>query len=189
MLRNTRTKLVGTLAVAALGMLFGSREASAITILTNTASVNYDNSNNTAQAAAVGSTTFTSVSDPVLAVVKTADLTSGGPGTVVTWTVKVTYPKQVLGAPDPGLCADDSIAKNVVMTDPIPAGFTYVPGTMTLSIDGAAPTALTDASDVDAGSFAGGIVTVALPNIVEGDGDAGCAAAKVKVIVFQATKN
>jgi len=189
MLRNTRTKLYGAVAAIALGALGVARNADAINILTNTASVNYANSNNTAQPAATGSTTFTSVSDPVLAVVNTANTTSGGPGTVVTWTIKVTYPKLVLGAPDPGLCGDDSIAKNVVVTDPIPAGFTYVPGSITLSIDGGAPAGLSDAADVDAGSFAANTVTVSLPNIAEGDGDAACTAAKVKVITFQATKN
>jgi len=187
MLRNTRTKLVAACAAVALGALLGAREASAITILTNTASVNYDNSNNTAQAAAVGSTTFTSVSDPVLAVVKTANTTSGGPGTVVTWTVKVTYPKQVLGLPDPGLCGDDSIAKNVVMTDPIPVGFTYVPNSITLSVDGGAPVAQADGTHfLPAGN---GTVSVPLPNFNEGDGDAACTPANVKIIVFQATKN
>lgn len=198
MLRNTRTKMYGALALVALGLTVGAREASAIAILTNTASVNYQNSNATAQPAAVGSTTFTSVSDPVLAVVKTANTTAGGPGTVVTWTIKVTYPRQILGGVDPGLCGDDSIAQNVVVSDPIPAGFTYVAGTMTLSIDGGAPTALTDASDVDAGSFGAGTVSVNLPNFAEGDGDSTpatigiCGAGnsgKVKVITFQATKN
>src|ERR1043166_9640429 len=127
MLRNTRTRLIGAMAAVALGMPMLPGRASAIAILTNTASVAYQNSNNTAQPAATGSTTFTSVSDPVLAVLKTANTTSGGPGTVVTWTLAVTYPRQVLGLPDPGLCGDDSIAKAVVGTDPIPAGLTYVP--------------------------------------------------------------
>lgn len=184
MLRNTRTRLLGTLAAAVLGTLVVARDASAINILTNTASVNYANSNNTAQPAATGSTTFTSVSDPVLAVVKTANTASGGPGTVVTWTIKVTYPKLVLGAPDPGLCGDDSIAKNVVVTDPIPAGFTYVPSSITLSVDGGAPV-----SQADVTHFVANTVTVPVPDINEGDGDAACAAAKVKVVVFQATKN
>ena len=198
MLRNTRTMLSGGLVALALGMFIIPGKASAIAILTNTASVDYQNSNSTAQPTATGSTTFTSVSDPVLAVVKTADTTSGGPGTVVTWTIKVTYPRQILGGVDPGLCGDDSIAKNVVARDVIPAGFTYNPGTMTLAIDGAAPVALTDIADADAGSFLANTVTVNLPNINEGDGDAtagtiaACGAGgttKVKVITFQATKN
>ncbi len=191
MLRTTGTRLFGAVLAVAAGILFAAPEAQALTRIINTATAQYANSNNTPMATVSGTTAFDSVSDPVLAVVKTANPVTGGPGTLVTWTVNVTYPKQVLGAPDPGLCNDDSIAKNVSVSDLVPAGFTYVAGSITLSIDGGAPASLTDASDLDAGSFGANTVTVALPNFNEGDGDSGCAGqnTKVKVITFQATKN
>lgn len=167
----------------------------ATTTITNTATANYTNEAAVGQGPVTGSTTFTAQSDPVLAVVKTGDKAAGPSGTVVTWRVRVSYPRI---ADALNLCEDDSRALSVVITDPVPAGFTYNPGTIRVSTDDGATfgAAGTDAVDgVDASgfnvSFAGTTVTANLGTFVEGQGDtANCGtSAKALVVEFMATKN
>jgi len=105
--------------------------------------------------AVVGATTgvgrddgFYIVSSATIAFVKSASVLDpfGGtkivPGAVVTYTLVAT------------ITGSGSLV-NLAAGDPIPANTTYVPGTITLQ---GAP--LTDASDADAGEFAGNRVTV-----------------------------
>jgi uncharacterized repeat protein (TIGR01451 family) len=72
------------------------------------------------------------------------------PGAVITYTLTAT----VSGA---------GTVNNVAVADPIPAGTTYRPGTLTL--EGAA---LTDAADADAGRFTGSGIAVALGSVGAG---------------------
>ena len=167
--------------------------ANAVTTITNTATANFNNEAAVAQTAVLGSTTFTAQSDPVLAVVKTGDKASGPSGTVVTWQIRVAYPRI---ADVPLICGDDSKATSVVITDPIPAGFTYSAGTLRVSNDnGATFSAATDAVGGDPLGFdvseSGGLVTANCPDLVEGQGDTvNCATSPdALVIELQATKN
>jgi hypothetical protein len=167
--------------------------AHAVTTITNTATANFNNEALVAQTAVLGSTTFTAQSDPVLAVLKTGDVSSGPKGTVVTWRIRVAYPRVT---DVPLICGDDSKAQSVVITDPIPAGFTYNAGTLRVSNDdGATFSAATDAVGGDPlgfnVSYAAGLVTANCPDLVEGQGDTvNCAASpKALVIEFKATKN
>ena len=187
MLRNK----LGYAVISAVVVTAGA--AHAVTTITNTATANFNNEAAVAQTAILGSTTFTAQSDPVLAVVKTGDKASGPFGTVVTWRVRVAYPRV---ADVPLLCEDDSKATSVVVTDPIPAGFTYNTGTLRVSNDDAATfSAATDAVGGDPlgfnVSYAAGLVTANCPDLVEGQGDTvNCAASpKALVIEFKATKN
>jgi uncharacterized repeat protein (TIGR01451 family) len=75
---------------------------------------------------------------------------TSAPGAVVTYTLTAT----VNGSGSLG---------NVRIADPIPAGTTYAPGTLTL--DGAA---LSDAADADAGAFNGTGITVGLGTLASG---------------------
>ncbi|HTX91496.1 MAG TPA: sortase, partial [Anaerolineales bacterium] len=58
--------------------------------------------------------------EPKLTLQKTADITAGMPGTVITFTLQVAY--------DPSSTAD---AYDVLLTDVLPQGLTYVPGSLT----------------------------------------------------------
>jgi uncharacterized repeat protein (TIGR01451 family) len=73
-----------------------------------------------------------------------------GPGATVTYTLTASA------------TGTGSLA-NVRITDAIPAGTTYAPGSLTL--EGAA---LTDADDADAGRFSGSAVAVALGSLASG---------------------
>jgi uncharacterized repeat protein (TIGR01451 family) len=84
--------------------------------------------------------------------------TTQGPGAIVTYTLTAT----VNGT---------GSLSNLRIADPIPAGTTYKPGSLTLD---AAP--LTDAADLDAGSFGANAVAVALGTV---------AAGTVKTVTFQ----
>lgn len=75
---------------------------------------------------------------------------SSAPGAIVTYTLAAT------------VTGSGSLA-NLRVSDPVPAGTTYVAGTITL--DGAA---LTDAADADAGRFTGSAIAVALGNAPAG---------------------
>jgi len=178
-------------AVVAAGAVFASLNAQAATVITNTGTANYDNESLVAQAPVSGATVFTVAANPVLAVVKTRDIGKGQSGSVVTYQIRVSYPKiaDVLL-----ICGDDSDAKNTVITDAIPAGMTYVPGSIKVSTNnGGAFLAGTDASDgVDASgfnvSFAAGSVSAALGTITEGIGE--CAGVGTALVVqFQVTVN
>ena len=175
--------------------VLGAGAAQAMTSVTNTASANYKSETGIAQTAVTGSTNFGVSSDPVLSVVKTGDVSKGPKGTVVTWQIRVSYPRI---ADTDGVCGDDSKAQSVVVTDPIPAGFTYNPGTIKVSVNDGSTFGLagTDASDsVDASGFdvseASGIVTAKPSDFVEGQGDTvNCGTQpKALVVEFQATRN
>jgi hypothetical protein len=176
-------------AVAVAGVMLPGA-AQAMYTITNTGTVNFDNEAGTPQTAVSGSTTFTAESDPILVVVKTRDVGSGPSGTTVTFQIKVTYPQI---ADTALLCGDDSDADSVVMTDAIPAGFTYDGETMRLSVNnGSTWTNLTDADDspTDEANYSGGTITVGLGTLTEGMGDAACGmAGAARIIEFQATKD
>jgi uncharacterized repeat protein (TIGR01451 family) len=72
------------------------------------------------------------------------------PGAVITYTLTATV-------------GGNGTVNNVAVADPIPAGTTYRPGSLTL--EGAA---LTDAADADAGRFTGSGISVALGSIGAG---------------------
>lgn len=72
------------------------------------------------------------------------------PGSTITYTIVAT----VSGA---------GSLTNLVINDPIPAGTTYVPGSLALQA-----ASLTDAADADAGSFNGSRISVALGNVPAG---------------------
>jgi uncharacterized repeat protein (TIGR01451 family) len=76
--------------------------------------------------------------------------TAQAPGSTVTYTLVA----QVTGG---------GTLSNVRIADPIPAGTTYAPGSITLE---GAP--LTDAADADAGSFSGSGIAVSLGNLAAG---------------------
>jgi hypothetical protein len=184
-----RLKFLLMAALAAVCGAFLPGTALAIDQITNTASVDYSNEALVAQTTATGSTTFAAESDPVLLVVKTRNPGSGPSGTPVTFSIKITYP---VFDDDYDFCGDDSDAKGVVVTDPIPSGFTYVLGTLKLSEDnGAGYTTLTDPVDGDEGDFNGTtkIITVSLGTLTEGMGDAACDEDTARIITFQATKD
>jgi hypothetical protein len=173
------------------GVLAGgliASQARATTVITNTATANFKNEAAQAQPSVNGSTVFTSQSEPVLSVVKTGDKAQGPVGTIVTWTIRVAYPKLAGGG---GLCGDDSKATNVVITDPVPAGFLHVANSTEVSTDDG--TTWTGVNDGSSGNgftvaFAGTTVTVNTPDLVEGQGDpAGSCApvADVKALAFR----
>ena len=76
--------------------------------------------------------------------------TSVVPGAVVTYTLTAAV-------------GGTGTLNNITVTDPIPAGTTYRPGTLTL--EGGA---LTDAADADAGRFTGTGITIALGSVAAG---------------------
>lgn len=176
------------------GMVSAPFTARAATVITNTGAVNYNNEAAQAQAAVTGSTVFTVALDPVLTVVKTRDIGKGRSGQVVTFQIRVAYPRQ---ADALTLCGDDSDAVGASVTDAIPAGMTYVPASIKVSMDNGGTFSLsgTDASDgVDASgfnvSFGGGTVTAILGTIIEGTGDAACTGVgTTRVVQFQVTVN
>ena len=83
------------------------------------------------------------------AVVNRFDTTHPVPGATITYTIKPTI--------------SGSTANNLVVSDGIPTGTTYVPGS--LKLDG---NALTDAVDADAGAFSNSTVSVSLGNVAIG---------------------
>ena len=72
------------------------------------------------------------------------------PGSIITYTLVAT------------VTGSGSVA-NLRVSDPVPAGTTYQPGTITLDSSG-----LTDAADADAGQFSGGAVGVNLGTVAAG---------------------
>jgi len=66
------------------------------------------------------------------------------PGSIVTYTLQA-------------MLSGNGSLPNLAVSDPIPAGTSYQPGTLTLN-----GTALTDAADADAGRFGAGAISVAL---------------------------
>jgi len=187
-------KKTAVLAVVLAGAIFSSLNAQAASVITNTGTVNYTNEAAVAQAAVVGNTVFTVSLNPVLTVVKTRDIGKGQSGQVVTFEIRVAYPRKtdVLL-----LCGDDSDALTVNITDAIPAGMTYVASSIKVSTDngGAFSPAGTDASDgVDASGYdvssVAGLVTAKLGTIIEGTGDAACTGvATTRVVQFKVTIN
>lgn len=78
------------------------------------------------------------------------------PGAVVTYSLVAT----VSGA---------GTLNNLAINDPIPAGATYQPGSLTLQVAAAPVTTLTDAPDADAGNFNGTRVAVSAGNVPAGE--------------------
>ncbi len=76
--------------------------------------------------------------------------TAAAPGSIITYSLAAT------------VSGSGSLA-NLRVADPVPAGTTYQPGSLTL--EGGA---LTDAADADAGSFTGTAVNVALGTVAAG---------------------
>jgi uncharacterized repeat protein (TIGR01451 family) len=76
--------------------------------------------------------------------------TTQGPGAVITYTLTATV-------------SGTGTLANVAVADPIPAGTTYQPGSLTLD---SAP--LTDAADSDSGRFTGTGIAVGLGNLAAG---------------------
>jgi uncharacterized repeat protein (TIGR01451 family) len=76
--------------------------------------------------------------------------TTQGPGAVITYTLTATV-------------GGTGTLANVAVADPIPAGTTYQPGSLTLD---SAP--LTDAADADSGRFTGTGIAVGLGNVAAG---------------------
>ncbi len=188
MLRNVKLLAVAAVAAAAL---FGARPAQAITQICNTAYVDFQNEVGTQISAGLtlGSTCFAAESDPVLSIEKiNIGAVSGGGGSTVYWEVTTYYPQI---ADTALVCADDSDATNVTISDPIPAAFTYLPGFLEMSTDnGGTWTPLTDVVDADAGEVVGNTVTVRLGTFTEGLGDAACTGvATRRKIRFKAWKN
>jgi hypothetical protein len=179
MLRNQMTCAVLLAAVLAAGA------ARATVIFTNTATANYNNEAAVAQPPVLGTVGFTGQSNPVLAVVKTGDKASGPSGTVVTWQVRVSYPRV---ADVPLVCGDDSKAQSVVITDPIPAGFTYNANSVDVSTDdGGTWTPVADGASGLGFTVAFGALTLTVntPDLVEGQGDTVNCGASPQALAFR----
>ena len=80
--KSVTLKPFGMLVAVLLGAVLGSREALAVTTITNSGTAAYNNAAAIAQATVTGSTTFTAQSDPVLSVVKTRNIGAGPAGVV-----------------------------------------------------------------------------------------------------------
>ena len=76
--------------------------------------------------------------------------TSAVPGAVVTYTLTASV-------------GGTGTINNITVSDPIPAGTTYRPGTLTLEGAG-----LTDAADADGGRFTGSAISVAVGSVGAG---------------------
>jgi len=186
MLRNKVGALV--VSVVAVGMMI-PRTAGAVTQVCNEGTVNYANSIDTAQTPVTSAKAcFDRVSNPVLTIVKTVDKPAPAIGETVTYTITVRYPKIADVA---SICGDDSIAKNIVITDVLPAGITYVANSITLNENGAGAAPVADAVAWNGGTntVTVGAAAPLITNMNEGDGDAACAAGNTRVITFQATVN
>lgn len=105
---------------------------------------------------------FLAVQAASVALVKSATISDpfGGdrpvPGAVVTYSLVAT----ISGA---------GTLSNLVITDPIPVGVTYEPGSMTLQGATGSPLTLTDANDSDAGNFNGTRIAVNTGNVPAGE--------------------
>jgi len=98
---------------------------------------------------------------PDVALVKAATDLDGAPlllGDAVTYTITATN-GLVLGEP----------AVDLIVTDPVPAGMAYTPGTLEVSGDGVTWTPLSDAVDADDGHVTGALVTAYAGDLAPGD--------------------
>lgn len=111
---------------------------------------------------------FYIVSSANVSIAKSASVLDpfGGTGVVPGSTVTYTLVATTTGSGN---------LPNLVITDAIPTGTTYVPGSITLG-----GTAQSDANDADAGRFGSGIVTVNLGTVAGG---------QTRTITFKATVN
>jgi uncharacterized repeat protein (TIGR01451 family) len=96
----------------------------------------------------------------IAATVAGVPVTDPIPGAVITYQLDV-------------IVSGTGTAYAVTVTDPIPVNTTYVPGSMTLDVDGggpALPTGLTDTDDypADRGEFTGAAIRVRLGDLVDG---------------------
>jgi hypothetical protein len=139
---------------AGLFASLSARDAAAALVITNAGSIIYQNEALVAQPPTVATVAFSAKSNPVLAVVKTANSASGAPGQRVEYSLALTYPQ--IG----GVCGDDSNAVTVTLTDTVPAGMTYVVNSTSVSVDNGTTFGLgTDAVD---GVDVAGIASVSL---------------------------
>jgi uncharacterized repeat protein (TIGR01451 family) len=99
---------------------------------------------------------FVRVQSASIALVKSATVadpfggTTSVPGSIITYTLVATI-------------SGTGSLNNIAINDPIPAGSTYVAGSMTLQA-----AALTDVADADAGNFNGTRINVGLGNVAAG---------------------
>ena len=114
--------------------------------------------------ASTGNTAPVTVGDASLAINKVVDTAVANPGDTLSYTLTVTNPS-----------TQDS--NNVVVTDALPPGFTYLANT--LAINGGALGDADFATDGDAGEVIGNTVTVRVPTMLAGG--------TAEVITFQAT--
>ncbi len=136
MLRNSMKTALRIFGLAALiGMLHPGKALAVLTV-TNTGSVAFDNDANIAQPVVASSTLVDIAANPLLTVTK---MVEGAPavharGSTLFYRIVVEYPQIVDNLL---VCADDSTAKNVTITDNLfPSGFAYVAGTTETSVDG-----------------------------------------------------
>ncbi len=158
--KTTRTSQTGILPVLVSCVLL-VLSASALqsqsvpgTVIRNLATVTYQASTG-ASFAPVSDSAFVTVGSPsgiAVLLAKNVDRATGTLGDILTYTI--TY--QALGA---------AVATNVVISDLVPAGATYVPASMTL--DG---TVLSDVTGDDAGAFdaLAGRVAITIPAVTGG---------------------
>ena len=111
-------------------------------LLTNTALVQFGPGLNASSSAQVDTVA------PVLAIVKSGDITQGDAGDTVRFTLTINHP-----------AASTADAFDVVLSDNLPAGLTLVAGTLT-SVSGLAPDALIE--DVPGNGFSAGWVSFGL---------------------------
>ena len=111
---------------------------------------------------------FYAVSAATVALAKSATVadpfggTTAVPGSTITYSIVATT-------------AGSGTLPGLTITDAVPTGTTYVPGSITLNA-----AALTDAADADAAQFASGTVTVALGNVPGG---------QTRTVTFKVTVN
>lgn len=193
MVRNRMMTAMAVTTALAAG-LFAS-QARATAIFTNTGTGNYLNEAGQLMLTVTATANFTGQSNPALAIVKTSAPIAGPSGTIVTWHMRVSYPRIADAAL---VCGDDSKAKTVVISDVVPIGFTYIAATIKVSADDGVTfgAAGTDAADgVDASGYDVSLVTntvaAKLGDLVEGQGDTvNCGSQpKALVVEFKATKN
>jgi len=120
---------------------------------------------------------------PILESRHTLSPTAGPCGTVITHTVRVTYPRHndVLL-----VCGDDAPATGLEVSSSFSSWDEYVPGSMSLSTDdGATWTPLTDANGDDDGFANSWNCVVYMTDMPEGTGDPACSPGTARLFRYQ----
>ncbi len=128
--------------VSVTGLLLDQTPNQSGDLLTNTALVQFGPGLDASSSAQVDTVA------PVLAIVKSGDITQGDAGDTVTFTLTISHP-----------AASTADAFDVVLSDDLPAGLTLVAGTLT-SVSGLAPDALLE--DIAGNGFSAGWVSFGL---------------------------